>query len=347
MEDGEGDEEASSPRRDKPGVGSRRPREDDSDASSSKRLRSGSDRPLAVAGPLSSPRSGCDSTPSGVEASHTGPVHGPWMPTPRRVESRFGNAAPPSQYAVYSCSGIKDDDITKELDLDPATDQRRDYYIRHFHELQWNRNKKTSRRTLRTSLIAQMSPSAASGRSTQPRAVGDYNSCSSFTPFGGFGGDGLHTPSPFPERHTAVRSAAPTYHGSGDILSNEYENHPEPGSGSDDRQFTGRSSKLTPVCLAVGMEAAVRRDGSDPPDSVDRLETVEHLHTAVFAALRQDLAPLKAQPAQVSQTASNVRVDLGSRLAVLRTRVSARAGVGAESPRIGDSCCHYGFNRPT
>ncbi|GMF45536.1 unnamed protein product [Phytophthora fragariaefolia] len=60
MEDGEEDEEISSSRRDDPIVGSCRPREDDSGASSSKRSRSGSDRPLADAGPLSSPRSGGD-----------------------------------------------------------------------------------------------------------------------------------------------------------------------------------------------------------------------------------------------------------------------------------------------
>ncbi|GMF59119.1 unnamed protein product [Phytophthora fragariaefolia] len=47
MDDGEEDEETSSSRRDDPSVGSRRPGEDDSDASSSKRSRSGSDRPLA------------------------------------------------------------------------------------------------------------------------------------------------------------------------------------------------------------------------------------------------------------------------------------------------------------
>ncbi|GMF71092.1 unnamed protein product [Phytophthora fragariaefolia] len=58
MEDGEEDEVTSSSRHDDPSVGSRRPREDDSDASSSKRSRSGSDRPLAGAGPLSSPRCG-------------------------------------------------------------------------------------------------------------------------------------------------------------------------------------------------------------------------------------------------------------------------------------------------
>ncbi|GMF15911.1 unnamed protein product [Phytophthora fragariaefolia] len=67
MEDGEEDEEASSSRCDDPSVGSRCPCRDDSDASISKRSRSGSDRPLGDAGPLSCPRSGCDSTPSGTE----------------------------------------------------------------------------------------------------------------------------------------------------------------------------------------------------------------------------------------------------------------------------------------
>ncbi|GMF48901.1 unnamed protein product [Phytophthora fragariaefolia] len=77
MEDGEEDEEASSSSRDDPTVGSRRPREDDSDASISKRSRSGSDRPLADAGPLSSPRSEGDFAPSGVEASRTEAVRDP------------------------------------------------------------------------------------------------------------------------------------------------------------------------------------------------------------------------------------------------------------------------------
>ncbi|GMF42811.1 unnamed protein product [Phytophthora fragariaefolia] len=65
MEDGEEeDEETSSSTRVDPNVGSRRPSETDSEASSTKRSRSGSDRPLADAGPLSSPRSGGDSTSS-------------------------------------------------------------------------------------------------------------------------------------------------------------------------------------------------------------------------------------------------------------------------------------------
>ncbi|GMF48375.1 unnamed protein product [Phytophthora fragariaefolia] len=117
------------------------------DASSSKRSRSGSDRPLADAGPLSIPRSGGDSTSSNTVVSRTGPVRDPWMPTPSEIQSRFGSTAPPSQYALYSCNGIIDDDATKELDFDPATNQRRDYYIGLFHELRWYGNKKTSRRS--------------------------------------------------------------------------------------------------------------------------------------------------------------------------------------------------------
>ncbi|GMF48117.1 unnamed protein product [Phytophthora fragariaefolia] len=97
MEDGEEEDEGiSSSRRDDPSVGSRRPREDDSDASSSKRSRSGSDRPLADAGPLSSPRSGGDSTSSDTVVSRTGPVRDPWMPTPSEIHTRFGSTPPPS-----------------------------------------------------------------------------------------------------------------------------------------------------------------------------------------------------------------------------------------------------------
>ncbi|GMF56245.1 unnamed protein product [Phytophthora fragariaefolia] len=132
-------------------------------------------------------------------------------------------------------------------------------------------------KTLRTNLIAQMSSSAAGGRSTLPRAVGDYSSRSSFAAFGGVGGGGLRTPSPFLGRPASGRSAAPTYRGSEEILSDEYENDRDLGSGSGDQQFAGRSSELPPVRLAVAVEAVGRRRGSNPPDSVDRLEDVERL----------------------------------------------------------------------
>ncbi|GMF45619.1 unnamed protein product [Phytophthora fragariaefolia] len=109
------------------------------------------------------------------------------------------------------------------------------------------------------------------------------------------------------------------------------KNDPDLGSGSDDQQFAERSSELPPVRLAVGVKAPGRRRGSGPPDSVDCLEAVERLHTAEFAALQKELALLKAQIAQVSQIASNVQVDIGSRLAVLRTRIGALEQASAPS----------------
>ncbi|KAE8972761.1 hypothetical protein PR002_g26411 [Phytophthora rubi] len=115
MEEGEEERDSSSSGRNKASVGTRRPREDDSDASSSKRSRSGSDRPLADAGALSTPRGGGDddSTPSAAVTSRTNPVRDPWMPSPSEIRSRYGNTPPLGQYALYSCSAINDDDVTK------------------------------------------------------------------------------------------------------------------------------------------------------------------------------------------------------------------------------------------
>ncbi|GMF47888.1 unnamed protein product [Phytophthora fragariaefolia] len=173
---------------------------------------------------------------------------------------------------------------------------------------------------LRTNWIAQMSSSAAGGCSTLPRAVGDYSYRSSFTPFGGFDDGRLRTPSPFPERPASGRSAAPTYCGPEEILSNEYENDQGPWVGI--RRSTTRWT-IQRVALGAWVEATGRRRGSGPPDSVGRLEAVERLQTTEFAALRQEPALLKVQLVQVSQTASNMQVDLGSKLAALRTRVGA------------------------
>ncbi|KAE8891995.1 hypothetical protein PF003_g23978 [Phytophthora fragariae] len=149
MEEGEEEQGSSSSGRNEASVGTRRPREDDSDASSSKRSRSGSDRQLADAGALSTPRGGDDddSTPSAAVTSCTNPVRDPWMPSPSEIRSPYGNTSPLGPYALHSCSAITDDDVTKELDFDPATDQRRDYYIGLFHELRFYGNKKHSRKS--------------------------------------------------------------------------------------------------------------------------------------------------------------------------------------------------------
>ncbi|KAE8958109.1 hypothetical protein PF005_g31635 [Phytophthora fragariae] len=149
MEEGEEERDSSSSGRNEASVGTRRPREDDSDASSTKRSRSGSDRPLADAGALSTPLGGDDddSTPPAAVTSRTNPVRDPWMPSPSEIRSRYGSTTTASPYALYSCNAIVDDDVTKELDFDPATDQRRDYYIGLFHELRFYGNKKHSRKS--------------------------------------------------------------------------------------------------------------------------------------------------------------------------------------------------------
>ncbi|KAE8962886.1 hypothetical protein PR002_g29468 [Phytophthora rubi] len=403
MEEGEEERDSSSSGRNEASVGTRRPREDDSDASSSKRSRS--DRPLADAGPLSTPRGGGDddSTPSATVTSRTNPVRDPWMPSPSKIRSRYGNTS------------------RAELDFDPATDQIRDFYIGLFHELRFYGNKKHSRKskvtewealcqswgafvdnfnrdpagyrervrsareryerfskrpkilrlhegaveagipcavpsgvacercqagavrlserdlngytgisvpvelkTLREKLITQLSSESAEGeRNTQPRAVGNYSSRSSFTPFGGAVGGGIRTPSPFPERRSSGRSAAPTYRGQESILTNEYENGPDLGSGSDDQRFAGQSSEFPRVHLATGAAAAERRHGPSPSEVWDRLEAVERIQTAELAEIRQELKLLKARIGQAGQTASNIQVDLGSIVFRVEQRVSA------------------------
>ncbi|KAE9092073.1 hypothetical protein PF007_g18658 [Phytophthora fragariae] len=423
MKEGEEERDSSSSGRNEASVGTRRPREDDSDASSSKRSRSGSDRPLADAGALSTPRGGGDddSTPSAAVTSRTNPVRDPWMPSPSEIRSGYGSTTPASPYALYSCNAIVDDDVTKELDFDPATDQRRDYYIGLFHELRFYGNKKHSRKskvtelealcqswgifvenfkknpsgyrervrsaseryerfskrpkilrlhdgaveagipcavpsgvacaccqtgavrlserdllgytgisvpvelkTLREKLIMQLSSESAEGeRNTQPRAVDNYSSRSSFTPFGGAAGGGIRTPSPVPERRSLGRSAAPTYRGQESILTSEYENEPDLGSGSDDQRFAGQSSEFPRVRLATWAVAAGRHHEPSPTEVRDRPEAVKNLQTAELAEIRQELMLLKAWICQAGQTASNIQVDLGSIVARLGQRFSA------------------------
>ncbi|GMF58815.1 unnamed protein product [Phytophthora fragariaefolia] len=288
MKDGEEEDEGtSSSTRVDPSVGSRRPREDDSDASGSKRSRSGSDRPLADAGPLSSPRSGGDSTSSNTVVVRTGPVRDAWKPDAKRDRislRQYRSAESVRTLRWYKQSARMAGTLSKRgsffenFNKDPAGYRERVRLVRERYE-RFSKRPKIDRlhwgavevipcavpmgiacehshvgavrvserdmygytgvrvpeelKTLRTNLIAQMSSSAAGRRSTLSRAVGDYSSHSSFTPFGGFGGGGLRPPSPFPECPASGRPAAPTYRGSEEILSNEYENDQDLRSGSD------------------------------------------------------------------------------------------------------------------
>ncbi|KAE8965035.1 hypothetical protein PR002_g28798 [Phytophthora rubi] len=181
----------------------------------------------------------------------------------------------------------------------------------------------TKLKTLREKLITQKSSESAEvERNTQPRAVGNYSSRSSFMPFGGAAGGGIRTPSPFPERRSSGRSAAPTYRGQESILTNEFENEPDLGSGSDDQRFAGQSSEFPRVRLATGAAAVGRYHEPSPAKVWDRLEAVENLQTSELAEIRQELKLLRARVGQAGHTASNVHVSLGTVVARVEQRAS-------------------------
>ncbi|OWY94084.1 hypothetical protein PHMEG_00036288 [Phytophthora megakarya] len=124
----------------KPASGTRRPREDDSDASSSKR-----------------PRSASDAVPSRLEAlaitsdrdaTRTDDiVHEPWMPSESGIKERYGALIPPNEIPLYVDNRIVDDAEAAAKHFDNSTNQKRDYYISLFHELQYWSSKKTSGRS--------------------------------------------------------------------------------------------------------------------------------------------------------------------------------------------------------
>ncbi|OWZ15436.1 hypothetical protein PHMEG_00010914 [Phytophthora megakarya] len=122
----------------KPATGTRRPREDDSDALSSKRPRSVSEavpfRPEAPA--ITSERSRTD-----------GSVRKPWMLYESVITARHGCTVPPNEIPLYVDNRIVDDAEVASQYFEPMTNQMRDYYISLFHELRYWSSKKTSGRS--------------------------------------------------------------------------------------------------------------------------------------------------------------------------------------------------------
>ncbi|RAW19715.1 hypothetical protein PC110_g23843, partial [Phytophthora cactorum] len=99
MEDGEvpssaADSESAAVAHD-PVAGSRRPRENDPSASSSKRSRNEEEEKAPTLVTPSSPRS----VPT---------ERAPWMPIVSEIASRFGATSPPNQIPLYVCSAIID-----------------------------------------------------------------------------------------------------------------------------------------------------------------------------------------------------------------------------------------------
>ncbi|KAG3232222.1 hypothetical protein PI124_g22690 [Phytophthora idaei] len=117
-----------------PVTGSRRPREDDPSASSSKRSRNDEEEKAPTPVTPSSPRS----VPT---------ERAPWMPSASEIASRFGATLPPNPIPLYVCSAIVDDAEAAAQDFDPMTNQMRDYFIGLFHELRWHASKRTSRKS--------------------------------------------------------------------------------------------------------------------------------------------------------------------------------------------------------
>ncbi|EGZ10996.1 hypothetical protein PHYSODRAFT_337763 [Phytophthora sojae] len=140
-------------------------------------------------------------------------------------------------------------------------------------------------------------------------AVGDHSARTTFA--SAVRGE-LRTPSPFPERPAAGRPVAPMYLGGAETLSNKYDNEPAAGSfsGYYGSQYAQQSSVLSRG--RRGSEAAV-----------ERVAAVEQLQSREFAALKQEMATLRAQVAQASQTASDISVDVGGRVVRLAQRVHA------------------------
>ncbi|KAG4039339.1 hypothetical protein PC123_g25111 [Phytophthora cactorum] len=117
-----------------PVTGSRRPREDDPSASSSKRSRNDEEEKAPTPVTPSSPRS----VPT---------ERAPWMPSASEIASRFGATSPPNPIPLYVCSAIVDDAEAAAQHFDSMTNQRRDYFIGLFHELRWHASKRTSRKS--------------------------------------------------------------------------------------------------------------------------------------------------------------------------------------------------------
>ncbi|EGZ16109.1 hypothetical protein PHYSODRAFT_334300 [Phytophthora sojae] len=141
----------------------------------------------------------------------------------------------------------------------------------------------------------------------------------------------LRTPSPFPERPAAGRPVAPMYLGGAETLSNEYDNEPAAGSfsGYYGSQYAQQSSVLSrgrrgSEAAVVGTRPGYGQPGVDlGPTLEERVAAVEQLQSREFAALKQEMATLRAQVAQASQTASDISVDVGGRVARLAQRVHA------------------------
>lgn len=171
-------------------------------------------------------------------------------------------------------------------------------------------------------LRAQLEQRDAPGASTRSISAGTMPAL----------GSGPRTPSPFPERPPSGRSAVPMYLGGEEILSNEYEDEPDLGSSSGPHTpLSARQSNVSSRVRPAATVAEVGRYSSYGQPQVDhgshalleRVAALEQSQSAELAALQQELRVLRAQVATAAQTASDIQVELGSKLVRLSDRVVA------------------------
>uniref|UniRef100_H3GF91 Uncharacterized protein n=1 Tax=Phytophthora ramorum TaxID=164328 RepID=H3GF91_PHYRM len=285
--------------------------------------------PLAAAGALTTPRDGDDSAPSAVVvASHTEPVREPWMPYQSEIGSRFGATAPPNLYALYSCNAIVDDDVAKRVHFDPLTNQRRDYYIGLFHELRWFASKKTSRRSKVpewqalcqswSACVENINKTPAGYRDRISLARERYEKFSKRVRITERDING-YTYMCVPDDLKTLRASFQAQASSSAV--DDYSARP---SLRPSAEVAVAAFRVARVRLATGVGGgAGRRPGFGQPNLESRMEAVERLQASQFAALRQELSLSKAQLAEVAQTTSNVKVEVGTRLSGALKRVAA------------------------
>ncbi|KAG3042304.1 hypothetical protein PC121_g23129 [Phytophthora cactorum] len=119
------------------------------------------------------------------------------------------------------------------------------------------------------------------------------------------------------------------YLGGEEILSNEYEDEPDLGSSSGVHsprfaRLSTESSRAHRAVVAAGAERypsyGQPQVDSDSRALHDRVSALEQFQSVEFTQLQQEL---RYQKSQAAQTASNIRVELGTQVARLHDRVAA------------------------
>ncbi|KAG2792586.1 hypothetical protein PC111_g23401 [Phytophthora cactorum] len=122
------------------------------------------------------------------------------------------------------------------------------------------------------------------------------------------------------------------YLGGEEILSNEYEDEPDLGSSSGVHsprfaRLSTESSRAHRAVVAAGAERypsyGQLQVDRDSRALYDRVAALEQFQSGEFAQLQQELRYQKAQVAQAAQTASNIQVELGTKVVRLHDRVAA------------------------